>query len=104
VFQITDLTNGGVTTASGTASPVFQYTLSTGSSPVPYSTSEYGTTQSAAWVTDFGANSCTSVSVCPATQIQTVTMDLEVQAPGGQPASYKTTVSALAPYYSKFVG
>ena len=97
-FQINDITNGSPTATS----PIFQYTLSTGSAAVPYTT---GTNSpGSVWLSNFGASSCSSVSACPITGVQTVTMDIEVQAPGGQSASYKTTVSALAPFYSKFVG
>ncbi len=94
-FQITDLVNGSPTAAS----PVFQYTLAGASTPVPYST-----TPGSPWVTDFGAGSCTTIAACPVSQIQTVTIDVEVQAPGGGRGSYQTLVSALAPNYSKFVG
>jgi len=94
-FRITDLINGSPTAPS----PVFQYTLAGSTVAVPYST-----TPGSPWVTDFGAGSCTTIAACPVSQIQTVTIDLEVQAPGGGLASYQTLVSALAPYYSKFVG
>lgn len=98
-FQITDLTNGAVTAGLPTnPPPIFQYTLAGSSTPVPYST-----TAGSPWVTDFGSGSCTSTA-CPITLIQTVTIDLEVRVPGGNPASYQTLVSALAPYYSKYVG
>jgi hypothetical protein len=99
-FQITDLTNGSATAAS----PVFQYTLSssTTNTPVPYTTA--GVSPGSVWTSTFGANSCTTTTSCPVTQIQTVTIDIEVQAPSGGTASYQTLVSALAPNYSTFVG
>ena len=99
VFQITDLTNGSLTPPAGT-NPVLQYSLSSAQNTVvPYSTAP-----GSPWVTDFGAGSCTTLANCPISLVQTVTIDIEVQAPGGQPASYQTVVSALAPFYSKFVG
>ena len=55
VLQITNLTNGSPTAAS----PIFQYTLGTSTSPVPYST-----VAGSSWVTNFGATSCTASS-CP---------------------------------------
>ncbi len=94
-FQITDLTNGS-TTASP---PLFQYELAGSTTPVTYST-----TSTSAWQTDFGSGSCKSENVCPADQVQTVLINVEVQAPGGDPASYQTEVSALAPKYSQYVG
>lgn len=99
-FQITDLTNGSPTATS----PVFQYTLSTSdtNTPVPYTTA--GVSPGSVWTSTFGGGSCTSATACPVTQIQTVTIDIEVKAPGGGSASYQTLVSALAPNYSTFVG
>ncbi|HUY67636.1 MAG TPA: prepilin-type N-terminal cleavage/methylation domain-containing protein [Acidimicrobiales bacterium] len=94
VLQITNLTNGSPTATS----PVFQYTLGTSTSPVPYSTAA-----GSSWVTNFGATSCTAAS-CPVATIQTLTLDIEAQTANGFPASYQTQISTLSPLYSSFVG
>ncbi len=93
VLVITDLVNG----SAASTTPLLQYALS--SNPNVYLTS----TQLAA-ASGFGAGSCTTVAVCPITLVQTVTLNVVVKAGSGQPASYQTVVSALAPNYLKFVG
>lgn len=96
VFVVNNLVNGSATSTT----PLLQYALS--SAPNVYLTAAQIAASNTA--TGFGSSSCTGISTCPITLVQTVTLNVVIKAGNGQPASYQTVVSALAPNYLKLVG
>ena len=98
VVSLDDVVNGPGS-AAGTANPILQYTWGANTSPTPYSTAA-----GSPWQTDFGANSCTSITTCPADQITRVDINLTVQKLHGLQSGYATSVTPIAISYSEVVG
>lgn len=98
VVSLNDVINGPGS-AAGTAAPILQYTWGSNTSPTPYSSAA-----GSPWQTDFGANSCTSITSCPADQITRVDINLTVQKVHGLEAGYTSSVTPIAKSYSEVVG
>ncbi len=96
LFTITDLVNGAVDAPT----PVFQFTTTTSAGPV----TPYATAAGSTWQTTFGPNTCSSRGNCPADQISSVTITLEIEPSGGETTAYHTTVTPISIPYAQNVG
>lgn len=95
VFTVSDLVNG----STNSTPPVLQYTTNISSGTIPYST-----LSGSAWMEAFGPNTCLSQGNCPADQVASVTISIQIQLPGGLSTVYQTTVNPVSIPYAQNVG